>query len=54
MRKFLAFVIFVVALAIFANYYGVINISFLSDIGLGSRDAYVNKTTDFLEETDSE
>ncbi len=51
MRKFLAFVIFVITLAIFAHYYQIIHISFLSDIGLGARDSYVNKTSDFLEDT---
>ncbi len=50
MRKVFAFVIFIVTLAIFAHYYQIINISFLSDIGLGGRDSYVNKTSDFLEE----
>ncbi len=54
MRKVFAFVIFILTLAIFAHYYQIINISFLSDIGLGSRDAFVNKTSDYLESSDEE
>ncbi|MCP4686687.1 MAG: hypothetical protein GY859_01480 [Desulfobacterales bacterium] len=54
MRKVLAFVIVLVTLAVVAHYYQIINISFLSDIGLESRDAYVNKTSDALEETEGE
>ncbi len=50
MRKVLAFVVFVITLAIFAHYYQIITIPFLTDVGLGARDSYMNKTSEALEE----